>query len=326
MNTKGNTPTGVGKTVRTDIAAERARKHPHGRGEDLRKAGQGRGYVETPPRAWGRQINRSAVRKLERNTPTGVGKTPATRARQSPSEKHPHGRGEDRLLHASLIFLAETPPRAWGRHPEKQDVVVRLRNTPTGVGKTRGGKSRYGRAWKHPHGRGEDRSRTGDAIAGGETPPRAWGRLRLLLQTLTQPGNTPTGVGKTHRGSPLENLLGKHPHGRGEDVSETCKGMSKVETPPRAWGRRRRRGNPLCTKRNTPTGVGKTRMSSWSTACIEKHPHGRGEDSNEITTKLSVIETPPRAWGRLFIHTVKMEKERNTPTGVGKTPPDPRSW
>ena len=51
----GNTPTGVGKTY---VA-------------ELRKLG----YLETPPRAWGRPQPAPAPVSDDGNTPTGVGKT-----------------------------------------------------------------------------------------------------------------------------------------------------------------------------------------------------------------------------------------------------------
>ena len=51
-----------------------------------------------------------------RNTPTGVGKTFPIFSCLYMSEKHPHGRGEDRII--------------------SRRIVGDIRNTPTGVGKT----------------------------------------------------------------------------------------------------------------------------------------------------------------------------------------------
>ncbi len=50
-------------------------KHPHGRGEDpVGMSGMNR-ISETPPRAWGRHLQKGIIRERSRNTPTGVGKT-----------------------------------------------------------------------------------------------------------------------------------------------------------------------------------------------------------------------------------------------------------
>ncbi len=73
----------------------------------------------------------------------------------------------------------------------------------------------------------------------------------------------------------------------------------EIETPPRAWGRhtiKRFDGN-YC--RNTPTGVGTTRVALIAEILMEKHPHGRGEDTCLYPVQSYQPETPPRAWGRL---------------------------
>ena len=71
----GNTPTGVGKTPQSDVCFVVRRKHPHGRGEDKRGSACEATSMETPPRAWGRQLLTLARLPGNRNTPTGVGKT-----------------------------------------------------------------------------------------------------------------------------------------------------------------------------------------------------------------------------------------------------------
>ncbi len=71
------------------------RKHPHGRGEDVKVLSYRDFLTETPPRAWGRQDIGQLMDLWERNTPTGVGKTTGCAVTAPLSEKHPHGRGED---------------------------------------------------------------------------------------------------------------------------------------------------------------------------------------------------------------------------------------
>ena len=114
-------------------------------------------------------------------------------------------------------------------------------------------------------------------------------------------GNTPTGVGKTHRWPHLHRRAQKHPHGRGEDKRLLRPAPPPPETPPRAWGRPRLHRAMRWRDRNTPTGVGKT--------TARKHFSHQPP------------ETPPRAWGRRWPALLALTTCGNTPTGVGKTPP-----
>ena len=116
QNMKRNTPTCVGKTRYRIEARYTSEKHPHVRGEDPSKKGQGGGLTETPPRAWGRRLPQPAGGACPRNTPTCVGKTS----------------GRDR--HKASNW--ETPPRAWGRRLVDAFHRHALGNTPTCVGKT----------------------------------------------------------------------------------------------------------------------------------------------------------------------------------------------
>jgi hypothetical protein len=53
---------------------------------------------------------------------------------------------------------------------------------------------------------------------------------------------------------------------------------------------------------NTPTGVGKTKLNSGKLPIIKKHPHGRGENNPVHPFFLHGLETPPRAWGKLYLN------------------------
>ena len=86
-----------------------------------------------------------------------MGKTSADAGRRAGTEKHPHGRGEDKELPPSLSRYYETPPRAWGRRTFLVVLLAPIRNTPTGVGKTAEYEAGATMGEKHPHGRGEDR-------------------------------------------------------------------------------------------------------------------------------------------------------------------------
>ena len=159
-----------------------------------------------------------SVHLLQRNTPTGVGKTARDDEKHDDGGKHPHGRGEDNLNLHKQNHEKETPPRAWGRRFWWNQHQYHKRNTPTGVGKTRCKAWRISRFQKHPHGRGEDPMTTAEPFSIPETPPRAWGRPCSRFGKGLLVGNTPTGVGKTNGSVTESDVREKHPHGRGEDL------------------------------------------------------------------------------------------------------------
>ena len=95
--------------------------------------------------------------------------------------------------------------------------------------------------------------------------------------------------------------------------------MSRVETPPRTWGRRAGIGECPEDVGNTPTHVGKTYRIRFMIKLKRKHPHARGEDKKKMKMKMLIIETPPRTWGRRERFAYEKQYLRNTPTHVGKT-------
>ena len=70
-----NTPTHVGKTCAREVQNSIREKHPHARGEDDAPVFADLIQVETPPRTWGRQLEKLQTSYQTRNTPTHVGKT-----------------------------------------------------------------------------------------------------------------------------------------------------------------------------------------------------------------------------------------------------------
>ena len=154
-------------------------------------------------------------------------------------------------------------------------------NTPTCVGKTAGPLLASCWTWKHPHVRGEDYPSRCRRPQHRETPPRAWGRPGSVASKKSCKRNTPTCVGKTEGRISLPISSWKHPHVRGEDGIISYPGLHVLETPPRAWGRRRIEKSPLAEKGNTPTCVGKTNTVGFRRLTAQKHPHVRGEDRGE---------------------------------------------
>ena len=134
------------------------------------------------------------------------------------TQKHPHGRGEDRHSFSCIWREEETPPRAWGRYTPLETPEKNCRNTPTGVGKISFAVYFKQCKRKHPHGRGEDLLGISGKQTGAETPPRAWGRCWRQKDSCATKGNTPTGVGKISMCIIKLPSNRKHPHGRGEDM------------------------------------------------------------------------------------------------------------
>ena len=132
-------------------------------------------------------------------------------------------------------------------------------------------------------------------------------------------GNTPTHVGKTVSLLLVPSPDWKHPHARGEDSLIAVGKIRDYETPPRTWGRLWSSIRKPRECGNTPTHVGKTFTSPYSSRAPWKHPHARGEDALVVGVKLIKRETPPRTWGRLLSAFVVASGAGNTPTHVGKT-------
>ena len=237
----GNTPTHVGKTDQGVHSSVLVKKHPHACGEDHCSLGP--------------------LLRDHGNTPTHVGKTLSHAAVATGTRKHPHACGEDSMLSNTARCSTETPPRMWGRRNTRRNSAEICRNTPTHVGKTKTDASDSDPSEKHPHACGEDGDDAQVLQVIPETPPRMWGRPHGRFYGLGRGGNTPTHVGKTRINPPQRHTHKKHPHACGEDASASKCTASSPETPPRMWGRHAGRCVLLHEAGNTPTHVGKTRIS-----------------------------------------------------------------
>ena len=92
-----NTSTDVEKTQTFSIRLLGKWKHLHGRGEDDITPSCRIDVSETPPRTWRRLSLTQACSAISGNTSTDVEKTTLKRILLWRTEKHLHGRGEDRL-------------------------------------------------------------------------------------------------------------------------------------------------------------------------------------------------------------------------------------
>ena len=94
-------------------------------------------------------------------------------------------------------------------------------------------------------------------------------------------------------------LVGKHLHGRGEDLALCPASPSHEETPPRTWRRPSSRCSRPAQSRNTSTDVEKTLAAT--------------------TVGNYALETPPRTWRRRRTRLLRDLRGGNTSTDVEKT-------
>ena len=252
------TPTCVGTTLRRGQAFARLPAHPHVRGDDGRLAPPGLQDDGSPPRAWGRLLDRLRPPNHRRLTPTCVGTTPPTPSSCRRPPAHPHVRGDDTVRGSFACSKSGSPPRAWGRRVQAGLAGVGVRLTPTCVGTT-------ARSWRsspcgtaHPHVRGDDVERLHEEAPAFGSPPRAWGRPCHAPPNPLRSRLTPTCVGTTTARPPSSGAPAAHPHVRGDDLLHIEAPVHFPGSPPRAWGRPFRH-----------------RMA---TSLSPAHPHVRGDD------------------------------------------------
>jgi len=158
----------------------------------------------SPPRVWGKPsptpINRPTIRFI----PTRVGKAQRLASKRGARSVHPHACGESAQRRIEDHQFVGSPPRVWGKRRGRLPCRVRRRFTPTRVGKASGDRHLGLADSVHPHACGE-------SIRGGSvsplrfgSPPRVWGKLRLLVAGGVVFRFTPTRVGKAFAGSANE--------------------------------------------------------------------------------------------------------------------------
>ena len=110
-----------------------------------------------------------------------------------------------------------------------------------------------------------------------------------------------------------------HPHGRGEKFILVVFCVTSCGSPPRAWGKvvfgRAHPGRSGFT----PTGVGKSPRPKVKSFFKMVHPHGRGEKNKAKFGQKTGFGSPPRAWGKVYVHRWTERPGWFTPTGVGKS-------
>ena len=172
------------------------------------------------------------------------------------------------------------------------------------------------------------------------SPPRGWGKRHSRLTALA-PGPVHPHAGGENESAPLSlSSLAVHPHAGGENHAFLRHHLALIGSPPRGWGKLAASRLVLAFARFTPTRVGKTRRigGSWRAAWFTPtrvgktisdrvtdqrttvHPHAGGENKTAPTIFKSNFGSPPRGWGKLDFIKAQRDRNRFTPTRVGKTP------
>ena len=152
------------------------------------------------------------------------------------------------------------------------------------------------------------------------SPPRAWGRRGFFESKASSHRFTPTCVGTAIPPIRLPHRILVHPHVRGDGERVANRRAHSTGSPPRAWGRLRRRLGARPATRFTPTCVGTATPSQPYRTPTTVHPHVRGDGGALWQEGVSSLGSPPRAWGRLCSTLYLAAGHRFTPTCVGTAP------
>ena len=213
-----------------------------------------------------------------------------------------------------------SPPRTWGKRVLLSGVCAQTRFTPTHVGKTAQMPHSHQPATVHPHARGENSARSRRSIAAIGSPPRTWGK-RHERRVCRHAGRfTPTHVGKTYPKADSGRTVGGSPPRTWGKRFCGLSGLGLSGSPPRTWGKRTGNHQRNRRPRFTPTHVGKTQRPRGSGRYPAVHPHARGENAFTATGCGGPgLGSPPRTWGKRRERSVQHQRDRFTPTHVGKT-------
>jgi len=168
-------PTRVGKSCQCTHPREARPVHPHTRGEIQREGYYLPACFGSPPHAWGDSARRVLPSGMFRFTPTRVGRFSRWCSEYRGRTVHPHTRGEIRFSITVTPCATGSPPHAWGDCLQLKQGFMRIRFTPTRVGRFDSGPSPSPRSSVHPHTRGEIATLSHPAASAAGSPPHAWG-------------------------------------------------------------------------------------------------------------------------------------------------------
>ncbi len=248
-----------------------------------------------PPRARGRLRPGRSVPQPPRRTHACAGPPPTVRP--------PHGTGE--------------PPRARGRRLPRLGELDERRRTPACAGPTTHASPRTTKSAENPRVRWADtnyltyRSQIAEnpRVRGADTagatishwavgePPRARGRLGVLTVPAATFRRTPACAGPTATRAAFAASTRENPRVRGADDGRGCDPRPFWGEPPRARGRRDRRGRRATGSGRTPACAGPTPPKPWRSRCDRENPRVRGADPPPTRCRPPPGGEPPRARG-----------------------------
>ncbi len=211
--------------------------HPRVRGDDDEPYECKRGPSGSPPRAWGRCICNARAPCGIRFTPACVGTMIVWGMRSRIAAVHPRVRGDDPRAHRAVRAGRGSPPRAWGRSVRSALGTSFGRFTPACVGTIACLSIGTQRFTVHPRVRGDDCVNHRRSFHRFGSPPRAWGRLCLLIHRRVLRRFTPACVGTMQSIDTRCTHPPVHPRVRGDDDLRTQFDAVGGGSPPRAWGR-----------------------------------------------------------------------------------------
>ena len=238
--------------------------------------------------------------------PLAWGQPEPRRAYDIPLAVHPHSRG-DNIVYLTIQHVTDgSPPLAWGQLLDEPGVVIVFDGSPPlAWGQRRPPPQRASAPAVHPHSRG-DNSQWNDQVGTAHgSPPLAWGQPTKFTKKSLD--------------------LAVHPHSRGDNCKQTTPSKKPRGSPPLAWGQHGPQRIDEYRRRFTPTRVGTTPIHSLPLRANAVHPHSRGDNPEQVGTKLAEIGSPPLAWGQRPQNPHELLLQRFTPTRVGTTLTDHRS-
>ena len=177
---------------------------------------------------------------------------------------HPHIHGEYNCPRTWYFKGLGSPPRTWGILSLAFRFASLTRITPTYMGNTLSSFALTRLREDHPHVHGEYRQPFIQRCIRIGSPPRTWGILKFIPNSLRYQGITPTYMGNTCWRPEKGKTHWDHPHVHGEYFKMSEIMSLTLGSPPRTWGILLQLLTNKVKTRITPTYMGNT--IEWSAA------------------------------------------------------------
>ena len=151
----------------------------------------------SPPQVRGKQLKRLTIKRRDRITPAGAGKTPPEARDCAMLRDHPRRCGENSSASSSLIPHQGSPPQVRGKHKLITADSGITGITPAGAGKTSIQQRDYTILQDHPRRCGENPSVCVSLSLYVGSPPQVRGKPQYSLKDWITSRITPAGAGKT---------------------------------------------------------------------------------------------------------------------------------